>query len=332
MIKVGIVGAGFMGTTHAQGYAQVADTKIIGIADMREEPCRKLAAQHSAEAFATIDDLLARKPDIVDICLPTPMHPDAVARAAKAGANILLEKPIALTLKAADEIIEVVRKNKVRCMIAHVLRFWPEYVKIREVLLLGTLGKPLTAGAIRVSEPPGWSGWFKDASQSGGVCVDLMIHDFDMCNWLFGKPVTAYAAATENFGGGWFDMNAIVSYESGVSVSFKGSQMMPKGYPFTMGLRIQGTKGTLDFLFRAGANVENRAEAQKDFVLFLEDGTAKTLTAEGIDGYAAEVAYFVECVKKNRPVDRGTPEEGRLALEVGLACARSAKEGRVIKL
>lgn len=331
-MKVVIAGSGFMGSTHAEGYAKLGDVQILGFVGRTERRRKELAEKYGTEHFGSLEEALEKKPDIVDICLPSPMNVESVEKSARAGAHILLEKPIALALEEADQIIETVRKHNVKLMIAHVLQFWPEYVKIREVLLEGTLGKPLTASAIRVCESPRWGSWFTDFSQSGGVARNMIIHDFDMCNWLFGKPVRVYATATEAFDGGWFDMNAMVTYENGVSATIKGSQMMTRGYPFTMGLRIQGTKATVDFLFRVGANLQFRDQAEKEFKLYRDDGTASELEAEGGDAYEAEVSYFVDCVKNDREPDRGRPEDARLALEVALACEQSAEEGRSIEL
>jgi len=334
MIRVGIVGSGFMGSTHAEAYTKLSGVEIVGFVGKGEERRKALAAKYSTGHFGLLRDLLAHKPDIVDICLPSYLNREAVEAATGAGAHVLVEKPIALSLEDADAIVESARRNSVKLMVAHVLRFWPEYVKIRELLTAGDLGEPLTASAIRAGAgaPPGTKSWGTDFSRSGGVSANMNIHDFDICNWLFGKALRVYATATEHHGGGWFDMNAIITYEHGVSVSIKASSMMAGPYPFTMGLRVQGTAATVEYFFQSQSNVRHLAQARREFNLFREDGTAAALPTLTWDPYVAELEYFVRCVRENREPESGTGEQARLALAIALACNRSAEEGRVIEL
>ena len=152
----------------------------MAVSSRTQERAARVAALCGADA---IDDLYAplerSDVDVVDICLPTPLHREAAERAFAAGKHVLLEKPIALTLEDAEAIVAAAERAGRLLVVGLVLRFWPEYVELRRIAASGELGRPLAASAQRLSPPPGWNDWMIDPARSGGVCVDLMVHDFD---------------------------------------------------------------------------------------------------------------------------------------------------------
>jgi len=327
MLKVGIVGSGFMGLTHGNAYQQIADVSIAGFVGKGEANRRKRAEEFGANEYPSLEAMLdAEDLDIVDICTPTHLNVEMVRRAAEAGKAILLEKPVARTLAEAEEIRGIVDQAGVPTMVAHVLRFWPEYVKIKELMDSGAIGRPRLASAARICQPPDWTAWYPDPAQSGGVAVTLMIHDFDFCNWLFGVPQEVTAAGHRNEFGAPEDMHVLVRYPDDVAVSFRGSMSMPGGYPFTMALRATGAAGALEFIFRAGVNLENPGEAQSEFMLY-RDGKASAPEIEPGDGYLGEIEHFVGCLRDGRPIEIGTVAEATVALRVALAANRSAETG-----
>lgn len=135
MVKVAIIGAGFMGSMHAEVYGQLPNVKVAAIVDTRGEKAKFLAEKVGAIPYLTIDQVFS-KPDItiVDICLPTFLHKEFVIKAAEAKKDIVCEKPIALTLEDAKEMVDICKKNRVRFMVAHVIRFWPEYAFIKKIM------------------------------------------------------------------------------------------------------------------------------------------------------------------------------------------------------
>src|SRR5206468_1418494 len=149
--------------------------------------------------------------DVVDICLPTPLHRRAAERAFAAGKHVFLEKPIALTAEDAAAILDAGAQSRRILMVGLVLRFWPEYVELQRRLASDELGRPLVVSTRRLSPAPDWSEWIADPAQSGGVPVDLMIHDFDQLNWLLGKPRSVFAREE-----GPGHVHAIVEYDSAV--------------------------------------------------------------------------------------------------------------------
>ena len=170
MIKVGVIGAGFAGSFHARAYAKTPGAEVSIIADQNEAKATALAAEVGARAETDADTIL-RDPTItvVDVALPTPLHPEYAIRALEAGKHVVIEKPLALSVEEADAMIDAAHRSGKFLMVAHVLRFWPEYIAIRKVLQSGRLGQPRIATAHRLSNLPQWATWFRDPAMTGRV-------------------------------------------------------------------------------------------------------------------------------------------------------------------
>src|SRR6186997_3075081 len=168
-MRVGILGAGFMGTTHAHAYAKIPGVTIAAVSSRNLDKAAKLATECDARA-TTDDHSIIEDPEIdaVSNTLPTHLHPEMTVAALKAGKHVLLEKPFALTADLCDEMIEAERATGKILMVAHVLRFWGEYVSLVELVHSGKLGRPISAVAIRLSQLPAWADWFLDPALSGG--------------------------------------------------------------------------------------------------------------------------------------------------------------------
>ncbi|HEX9333581.1 MAG TPA: Gfo/Idh/MocA family oxidoreductase, partial [Anaerolineales bacterium] len=185
-MKVGIVGVGFMGTTHAVGWAETP-AEIIGFTAETQNETEKLAEQYHTKIFPDLDSMLPDV-DVVDICSPTHLHHEMVLKAAMAGKQIVCEKPLARTTQQAQEMVNICHKAGVQLLVAHVVRFFPEYVLAHSAVAEGQIGKPglirLHRGSYRPKKPSG--NWFLDEAKSGGILMDLMIHDYDYARWLAG--------------------------------------------------------------------------------------------------------------------------------------------------
>jgi len=329
MVKMIVVGCGFMGATHAAGYAACKHSEIVGFVDIVPKARKRLVGKFGGRAYRSLEQALAsEKADAVDICLPTDLNFEHVRLAARAGKHIMLEKPIALDLATADAMIRETKKRKLVFMVGHVIRFWPEYLAIKKLKDSGKLGEVVTAEAVRLCESPVWSPWFLEAKRAGGGILNLGIHDIDFLNWVFGKPKTVYAAGEKVRGGVYHDLETLLRYPKGVAASVKTCMTMPKGSPFTMMLRMRGTKGTAEFILRAGGNLETRGGAQTELMFYPERGKPTTPKFKRADAYQEEVAYFVDCVKRGRQPKIATGADARLALKVALTAAESAKTGK----
>ena len=216
-------------------------------------------------------------------------------------------------------------------MIAQVIRFWPQYIQIREMLQAGTLGKPLVATALRMAEPPGWGAWFKDPAMSGGCLYDLHIHDVDFVYSLFGMPRSVYAVGTQGATGGWDHVVTSLSFGDKRAV-IEASYMMPKGFPFQMAFRLSGDKGCAEYRFRVATQVHERAQALTELFLYRDGQPPQAPATTYEDGYIAEIRYFAQCLAENCKPAVATMEQAREVIRIILAAKRSLETGTVAAL
>src|SRR6185295_5247473 len=187
-MKIGILGSGFMGTTHARAYAKIPGVSIAAVSSRHLDKAEKLAKEVGALAVCDDRSIIADPLiEAISNTLPTHLHAETTITALKAGKHVLLEKPLALTTADCDHIIATARETGRTLMVAHVLRFWGEYVALVELVHSGKLGKPISAVAARLSQLPAWADWFLNPDWSGGAVLDLSVHDFDALNWLLGE-------------------------------------------------------------------------------------------------------------------------------------------------
>jgi predicted dehydrogenase len=329
VITIALVGGGFMGASHAANYRALGDrVRVKTVASRKSD--RAAAVAESLGADLT-DDLQAaiRDPevDVVDICLPTPLHRESAEEALAAGKHVLLEKPIALTLEDAEAIAAAAERSGRLFMVGLVLRFWPEYVELQRRIAGGELGRPVAVSTTRLSPPVDWNDWMADPAKSGGVPVDLLIHDFDQMNWLLGTPRRVFARASHPD-----HVLAVVEYDGAEGIA-EGSMAMPKAYPFSSNVRVLAENGVAEYAFSAapaedGGNI-GASDAARGLRLYPRGGEAVTVPVDSADPWGPEIAYFVECVEQGRAPEQGTAAQARAALAVSLAAVRSLESGRV---
>ncbi len=330
MITVAILGGGFMGATHAPGFVALGErVRVKTVCSRSAARALKVADGLGAEFTTDVDAVLADPEiDLVDICLPTPLHRETAVRALDGGKHVLLEKPIALTLADAEAIGEAATRSGRLLMVAMVLRFFPDYVEIERRVASGELGRPLALSAYRLSPPADWNDWMRDPEQSGGTPVDLMIHDLDQANWLMGTPARVLARPA---GPQSMHVQALVEYDA-AEASVEGSMAMPTSYPFSAGIRVVCEHGVVEHGFRA-APAEDGGNIGGDTQSFLRvhpvDGLTESVAVEMVDPWGAEIAYLVDCIERGNSVERGTAEQATLALRVALAANRSLASGEI---
>src|SRR5262245_24018116 len=139
MLKIGIIGAGFMGTTHIAGWAETP-AEVVGTFARQDAATQNFKDQNTARIYDDLDALI-NDVDVVDVCTPTHTHHEIVLKAAAAGKHVVCEKPLARTLKQANEMIDACQKAGVRLLVAHVVRFFPEYVLAKTAVERGEIGQ-----------------------------------------------------------------------------------------------------------------------------------------------------------------------------------------------
>lgn len=302
-----VLGLGFMGSTHLKALRGIPGATLAAVFSNDEKQLSgdltgvqgniggpgEMMDFSNIGRYRDLDALLAdRTVDAVDICLPTDFHEAVALAALRAGKHVLVEKPMALDGTAADRILAEAEKSGRLLMTAHVLRFLPQYVALREAIRGGRHGRVRFAEFRRRCAAPDWGGWLNQPAKSGGGTFDLLIHDVDMCIHLFGVPEAVSATGYVDPSAGLDGIQAWLYYADGPSVLVSGG-WMGKGLPFSMEFAVAMDGGTMDF---------SSADRALTFA-------GKPLPCSGGDGYCAEIAYFVECCASGRPPELCPPKE-----------------------
>jgi predicted dehydrogenase len=341
MIKVGLVGYGFMGHMHAQCYEATGEAKVVALADVEADRREEAEDKLNCRTFLSLADMLATgEIDFVDICTPTYLHEEMVIAAAKAGKPILCEKPMSLTVEACDRMINAVKKAGLAMMTGQVIRFWPEYRVIKEIVASGRFGRVEWVSARRLSPRPtwAWQGWLLDPARSGGAVLDLHIHDQDYIAWLIGPPKEVQACGVPGPEGG-IDSVLTLGWQhpSGTKSFAEGSLVLSPKFPFNMALLVACEKATIRF--------DSGADPSLLVYPFEGEAFAPTLPAPKVSvsaealgnigslgGYYNEIKYFLDCLNSGKGPDVVTPEDAREAVRLCLAIAKSVKTGTKAKL
>lgn len=306
---IGIIGQGRMGREHARAWSELGlDIRYVC------SPGAERPIQHAATArFVTDLDVVLADPhvDIVSVCTPTPTHHDIAIRSLRAGKNVLLEKPIALTMEQARAIAEAAAASGAVLMVAHVVRFFAGYRAIQQDAEAGRFGPILSVRARRISAPGEQAPWMRDEAQSGGVLVDFAIHDFDQLNLHLGTPVAVSAVRAGASG----PFETTVEYADGGIGQVLAHLAMPAGTPFTTSIELIGTEGLADYHFTADTF-----------------SAASSSQIPGENPYARQAEYFLHCVDSGTSPTLCPVDAAVSALQVALAARASVATGTRIRL
>lgn len=327
-MKVGIVGTGFMGTTHAAGWAETEATIAGFIANPASE-AEAIARQYNARAYPNFEALLADV-DVVDICAPTHLHYALVLKAAAAGKDIICEKPLGRTVAQAQEMIAACESAGVKLLVAHVVRFFPEYARAKAVVESGQVGQPavlrLTRGSFRPKKAV--DNWFTDFEKSGGMMFDLMIHDFDYARWIAGEVESVFA---KNITGTQPDVPVdyglvILKHRGGAISHVEGSWAYPPPL-FRTRFEIAGSDGWLEF--------DSGKTAAIGLYLHRQQTDAPDVALPGSplseSPYTTQIKAFYNALAHNAEVPV-TAADGLAAVQIALAAIESTQTGQPVKL
>ena len=314
MLRIAIAGAGFMGGTHAPRWAAEEGVHVVGVYSRSLERAAELAARVGARPTDSLDELLAMEADAVDICLPTDQHGGTALRALAAGRHVVCEKPVARSVEEGRRMLEAARAAGRLLLVAHVVRFWPEYARLRALVAEGAIGRPTSATAWRLQEGPGWVA-DSDARRAvnNGPVVDLQIHDTDYLMWLFGEPrrVAAY--------GGERHVHTTFLFEGGVAATAEAACDMPAGYPFTSYVRVRGEGGVAEYLFRAGGVRPDQSDGRaSELLLHLPQGGRQRVDVPAGDPYTEQIRHFADCLRRGQESAVVRPESAVRSLAVAL--------------
>jgi len=301
MIKIGIVGLGFMGKMHAAAYQQlktVLDFKVTAVADADREKADEMAETLGVKAFYSPQELID-KADVntVDICLPTWLHYENASRALSKGYNIFVEKPLCLHSKDAFALVKQADEKKVFAQVGLTLRFWTEFEYLKSVVDDNIYGKIKHLKLRRLSPAPG-NLWMSDTNLSGGAALDLQIHDADFALYLFGQP-ERIKAFTNPTGEKYSSIVSELKY-SDFTVITEGSWDYPPSFPFEMSYIAAFEKATIIYSMLNGLKVcpvegESFSPELKKECLAQTDAGGNV---SDLGGYYNELYYFIDCINK----------------------------------
>lgn len=301
MVNIALVGLGFMGRAHIEAYKDIDACTIKAIYTRSGKVDDEVTEGFNGYVTSQYEDILTDPDiDVIDICLPTFLHEEFIVKSAKAGKHIICEKPLTLTSLSAKRMIDVAKENNIRLFVGHILRFWPEYQKIKQLSEQDELKDIEMVHAKRLGQVPNWSNWFQHPDKSGGALYDLHIHDIDFTNYLLGEVSTVYAVGSKNEHGAWNQIMTTLTYRGGGKAFIEASHRMPNHYPFTMSYRAQNKHHTVEFSVKAGENIEHIESGSHAFTLYSEENNMSLLSEEN-DPFYNELAYFINCIKENKP-------------------------------
>ena len=325
MVNIGLLGAGFMGSTHATCYGMMANAKLVGVADLRHELRDKVAEEHGCQGFATLADMLAELGagvDAIDVCLPTFLHADAAVEALEAGKHTMVEKPLALTVEDGRRVVDAADTSGKQCMVAHVIRFWPEYVYLRRIFESGELGELENASMWRLTQRrkagTSWEEWLYEPSRCGSPAMDLHIHDLDIARRLLGAPVS-YSARGTSYHGRMEHLFAQYTFPNGAVVHIESGWDFPLNYPFEMGYRCVFEKGTVDFRSSAPNIKVNRADGAIEEVEAPKPQIPDSATIGNVSsilGYYSELEYFVSRLDAGETIEEASAADSLASLKL----------------
>jgi inositol 2-dehydrogenase len=331
-LKIGIIGLGRMGQVYARTLAtSIAGGRLYAIAESDERLRVAMAdAFNVSHAFVDAHDLIAH-PDVaaVVIATPTSTHPELVIAAARAGKAIFCEKPLALTLEATHAVLEVVAKAAVPLQVGFMRRFDAAYQKAYAYIAAGKIGRPITFKSIG-RDPFCPRKEYANPALSGGLIIDMAIHDFDLARWLMGSEVVRVSAegtllVCEQLQEVGDIDNAVVNMRFANEALGNVEVSRNAFYGYDIRTEVLGSKGAIIIGKHQHTPVLllNRDGVQHDVTPYLMERFG--------DAYSAQVQHFVDCLQKNTPPSVGGADS-LAALEIGLAATQAYQTKRIVTI
>lgn len=325
-IKLAVVGCGGLGKIYACNYAKMPHVTLVGVCDIQPELANPVAELSGTKAYFSFEEMMAEaRPDVVSICLPTHLHKTFVVKAASMGVHVICEKPVASNLADAREMIDVCRQHGVRLFIAHVVRFFPSYQDIKRNVDAGVIGDIGVIHTKRFGAYPGKAKeWYMDPAKSGGVILDLMIHDIDYVRSIAGDVSSVFAMSQKTD----FKDYALVTlrFQNGVIGNLEGHWGFPG--PFTTAIELTGKKGMIRFHTGEASPMKiwrhTSSPAGRPNVAIPESPAVQ-------DPYYYELFHFIECIQQEKEA-LVTAEDGWKAMEIAFAAMESIRSGLPVQL
>ncbi len=348
MVRIGIIGIGFMGMIHYYGTKKISGGEVVAICTRDQ---KKLAGDWTniqgnfgprggiedlshLRKYNRIEDLLADNDiDMVDICLPTHLHKEASIAALKAGKHVLVEKPIEIRPDGANEIVQVGAESGRQFMVAHVLPFFAEFAYAKQAVEGGEYGNLLGGHFKRVISQPTWPQDFTDLEKSGGPGIDLHIHDTHFIRLLCGVPDAVFSQG--KLASGDFVEYLTTQYiykDKNLSISCSSGAVSQQGRAFSHGFELYLEKATLLYEF---ATLGGEPVTSTPLALLTDNGEVHKVElgeVDSIDAFTGEIQYAVDAINQG---SEPTALSGTGARDALLLCykeAESVKTGEIVSI
>lgn len=339
VLGFGIIGCGMIARWHANAIKSIPGVRLVAVTDTYEQFRKAFAKEYEVKDFDSVEDMLkSSEIDVICICTPSGLHAPLAIQAAEAGKHVIVEKPMALTLKEADDVIKAVEENNVKMAVISQLRFTPAVMKIKETVDSGALGK-LVCGDIYMKyyrsqeyyDKGGWRGTWK--MDGGGALMNQGIHGIDLLLYMMGpvKSVFAYARTLARKIEVEDTASAVVEFKNGAVGVIQGTTSVFPGAPRR--LEICGDKGTIVLEEDSITSwcIEGQ-EIPEDVKLgHTENMSASNPSAFGIEGHIKQISDMVDAIKNDRKpmVDQ---YDGKRPVELIVSIYEASRTGKPVEL
>jgi len=327
-LTVGLVGAGGIARAHAPAWRALGADLVVHSTD----GAPGLAAAHGGRVARGLDELLDVA-DVVDVVTPTPSHLEVASAALEAGRHVLCEKPLGRTSRDAVAMLEAARAADRQLYPGHVVRFFPEYALMRQAVRAGEIGAPAVLRFARGGMFPAWSPWFADDAQSGGVVLDLMIHDLDLARWTAGEVTSVHATrrSLDADGARHTLAHAVLTHAGGAISHVRGLWGAPHT-TFRTSFHVAGDAGVLRY------DSADAAGVRSDLPPVPSGGQDRPAPAAGESPYLTEIREFARAFTASgtalAPDDPHQPRvsavDGVIAVELAEAALASVESGEPV--
>lgn len=333
--NIAIIGCGMIYKSHIRAIQQLPNAKCAAVSDINGDKARAAGESVGCPWFTDAAEMLEKMPEI-DFCilaLPTHIHYDYISLCAKYKKAVLCEKPFTITTEDAERTGKLIKDTGITYMTAQVVRFWTGYTEIKRMLEAGEFGELYMSYFSRCSERQAWDNkWLFDPRHGGGAMFDMMVHDIDFMNYLFGEADCVYALASKDETQCYDNVFASVTYKNGVKAVAETAFNMHTGFPFTMYAKVMGSLAAAELYYSAGYDINQRDGAVAELRIFREGKAPEIIKLEQYDAYAAEIGYFIDCLEKGEKPQVVTPEQSVEVIRLVNAIKESADTNTVVKL
>lgn len=324
-LRVGVIGTGAMGRNHVRVYSELANVELVAVADVDEKGLEIIGKKYGIKTYTNYKDMLENERlDVVNIVVPTKLHYSISIDCLNAKVNVLLEKPIASTVKEGEEIIKLAKENGLKLMIGHIERFNPAIIELKKRLDNNELGKVFKIDINRV-------GPFPARVRDVGVVIDLAVHDLDILRYLTGSEVKRYCSEIDSkiHSSNEDLLKALIRMENDALCTLSIDWLTPTKI---RKLYITGEKGmfvadylTQELYFYENAILNGEDIKYSEMLRGVLEGKMTKFFVSKKEPLSAEIEHFIDCVVNNKePLIKG--EDGIKALELAQGLIESSNK------